>query len=96
MPLYEVGAVVTVIRDGKRKKIKPTDGPFEFTEDEIAALDAANVQVAPYKPPPGLTLVSEKAAEAPAKPETAAERKARLKAEKEAGGAGSDIDDESL
>ncbi len=51
MPKYVVGAIVTVVRDGKRVKVKPNGGPFDFTKEEIEAIDAAGVRIEPYKEP---------------------------------------------
>ncbi len=41
MPLYINHATVTVDRDGRRLKIKPSGAPFEFTEAEAAQAIAA-------------------------------------------------------
>lgn len=41
MPLYINRQTVTIVRDGRRLKVKPTGAPFDFTADEVAEVRAA-------------------------------------------------------
>lgn len=93
MPRLITHQTVTVIRDGNRVKVKPTPqgAIFDFTDDEVAAIEAGGGRLtAPAGPASAPTVVSKAkkaAAEAPVEPErpmTAAEKKAAAKAAAEA------------
>lgn len=84
---------VTVVRGGSRVKVKPTQhgAVFDFTDEEVASIEAAGGRLsAPLGPTAAQTVVEKakpKKDDPPAaeeKPMTAAERKAADKAAKAA------------
>lgn len=102
MPLYINHGTVTVIREGRRMKVKPSKQPYDFTPAEVAAAEDAGVRMEPAAKPAGPKVVDAGTAEPespevtsnPAVPatETAAQRKAREKAEAKT----SAVEDEAL
>ncbi len=97
MALYVNGSTITVIREGRRMKVKPTGQAYDFTEAEVTSAEQAGVVMTPFVKPRGPVATAEPA-RAEAKPETAAQKKAReaaeAKAAKDTGTAA--VDDESL
>lgn len=82
MPLLINHNTVTVVREGKRVKVKPSGAPYEFTESEVTSVEAAGGRFTKPAGPSAPTVVVEAAAKAAEdeKPMTAAEKKAAAKA----------------
>ena len=90
MPLYINRATVTVIREGRRMKVKPSGQPYDFTDAEVASAEAAGISMTPYVKPTGPKVVAEKA-----QPEKKAQSEKKEPARR-AALVDSGIDDEAL
>lgn len=81
MPLLINHNTVTVVREGKRVKVKPTGAAYEFTDAEVTSVEDAGGRFTKPAGPATPTVVVEAAPKAvEGRPMTAAEKKAAAKA----------------
>ncbi len=91
MPLHINHTSVTVVRAGKRLRVKPTGQPFDFTDAEVETIRKAGARIDVYKEPAGARVIAERTAEPVAAAETPA---AKPKGKAKAKPAASDDDDD--
>jgi hypothetical protein len=91
MPLYINKTGVTVVRDGRRLKVAPSGNAFEFTAEEVAAVQAAGGQMMPFEAAKGPQVIVAGAAPASKAEATSAKAKRKSKTSDDDG-----EDDETL